>query len=87
MRYTLQSAGIVCDGMVRSVHSNSPASGPGPTEMAMVAELISAAMTTSPDDTARLARIRDDVAGLAEPYRKLCYTFDDEDALRYFALN
>jgi hypothetical protein len=87
-RDTLQSAGIFCDGMVRFGTQQLTRLGAGATEMAMVAGLISAAMTTSPDDTARRARIREDVAGFAESHRKLCYTFDDdEDAFRNFALN
>jgi glycine hydroxymethyltransferase len=88
MRDTLQSAGIFCDGMVRFGTQQLTRLGAGPKDMKVVAELIGAAMTTSPDDAAKLARIREDVAGFAESHRKLCYTFDhDEDAFRYFALN
>jgi glycine hydroxymethyltransferase len=82
----LQSAGILCDGMVRFGTQQLTRAGATPQDMETVAELISNALQVKPGD-AKLKKIRQRVGEFAAAHRKLKFTFDaDEDAFEYLKL-
>lgn len=85
-REHLQSAGILCDGMVRFGTQQLTRAGATPADMETVADLVSDTLQVKPGD-AKLAKIRKQVAEFANAHRQLKFTFDDdEDAFEYFKL-